>query len=259
MLATVNFDAESVDLQQVERENLYGRFLYGRYGMRAGLWRLLELLRERAVRATFFVPAADAEANRAQMAAIVRDGHEIAARGYAFEDHSSLGAAERETLERAHRTLTEVCGRAPAGWRAPRGLLSLDTLNHLGDLGYRYDSSFQDDDYPYVVRCPSARELVELPVCPMLDDSTLYSLHHTHERLLKTWKEEFAAMYEAGCLVTLTLHARGDIGSGRASRVAVVGEFLDHVARHPGVLFMTCGELADWWRQHHPEAEAAPA
>lgn len=258
VLVTVNFDAESVDLQHVEEENLCGRFLYGRYGMRAGLWRLLELFRQCGVKATFFVPAADAGRNPAQVEAIVRDGHEIGGRGYAFEDHSTLADKERETLERAHRELARIVGKAPRGWRAPRGLLSPATLAHLCALGYRYDSSFQDDDYPYVVRCTSGRELVEIPTFQALDDSTVYALHQTHERLLKTWKEEFAAMYEAGHLITLTLHARGDHGSSRASRVAVVREFLTHIAAFPGVFFTTCGELADWWQAQHPVSEAAP-
>jgi hypothetical protein len=58
--------------------------------------------------------------------------------------------------------------------------------------------------------------------------------------------------------MNLTLQARGDSGSGRARRVRVVDEFLTHVQRWPGVFFMTCAELAAWWKQHHPQAEAAP-
>ncbi|MGH8617314.1 MAG: polysaccharide deacetylase family protein [Burkholderiales bacterium] len=258
VLVTVNFDAESVDLRHVEPENLCGRFSYGRYGMRAGLARVLALLREQALAATFFVPALDAENNASQVEAILRDGHEVAARGYAYEDYSQLGAAEPETLTRAHAALTRIAGRPPRGWRAPGGLLSPGTLPHLGALGYRYDSSFQDDDYPYVMRCPAGQELVELPVFQALDDATLYGLHHTQARLLKTWTEEFDAMYAAGTLVTLTLHVRGDYGSGRASRVAAVREFLDHVRAKPGVFFMTCEAMADWWAAQHPHTEPAP-
>lgn len=252
---TVNFDAESVDLHEAGPASLYGRFSYGRYGMRAGVWRLLDVLRAQRVRATFFVPGLDAESHPEAIEAILRDGHEIGARGYAFEDHSKLGAQERTVLERAHNALTAITGTAPVGWRAPFGLLSRDTFAHLTDLGYRYDSSFQDDDYPYVVRCVSGRELVELPSFQCLDDSTLYNLRHSHIRVLKLWKEEFAAMYAAGHFINLTLHPRGDYGSGRAIRAQVVDEFLTYVARHPGVHFTTCGELAAWWKQAHPETE----
>lgn len=258
VLVTVNFDAESVDLHEVEREDLFGRFSYGRYGMRAGIWRLLDVLRGQDVRATFFVPALDAENNPRQVEAVLRDGHEIAARGYAFEDHSQLGDTERATLEHAHRALEKISGKAPRGWRAPHGLLSPATLSHLSELGYLYDSSFQDDDYPYVMQCASGKTIVELPTFQMLDDSTLYGSYHTNDRALKTWKEEFDALYETGALVNLTLHARGNHGSGRASRVAVADQFLTYMKQRSGVFFMTCAEMAVWWQQHHPQTEPAP-
>lgn len=259
MLVTINFDAESVDLLEVERENLCGRFSYGRYGMRAGVWRLLDLLRAHGLKATFFVPAFDAENNPRQIEAVLRGGHEIAARGYAFEDHSQLEGKERETLERAHRALQKLTGQAALGWRAPRGLLSPATLNHLTELGYLYDSSFQDDDYPYVMQCASGKTIVELPTTfQMLDDSTLYSAYQTHDRALKTWKEEFDALYDTGTLVNLTLHARGNHGSGRASRVAVADQFLTYMRQRAGVFFMTCAEMAAWWQKHHPQTEPAP-
>ena len=259
VLVTVNFDAESVDLHEVAREDLYGRFSYGRYGMRAGIWRLLDVLRTHNIKSTFFVPALDAEHNPEPLAAVLKAGHEVAARGYAFEDHSQLGQRERETLARAHETLTRLTGKAPVGWRAPQGLLSPSTLGYLCELGYLYDASFQDDDYPYVMRCESAGELVELPSFQMLDDSTLYAPRHSSERVLKTWKEDFDAMYEAGTLITLTLHARGEYGSGRAVRAAAVGEFLAYMRERSGVFFMTCAEMAAWWRAHHPETEPAPS
>lgn len=255
---TVNFDAESVDLHEVAKENLYGRFSYGRYGMRAGIWRLLAVLREHGIHATFFVPGLDAENNGRALEAVLAGGHEVAARGYAFEDHSKLGAQERETLEHAHEVLKKLTGRAPAGWRAPQGLLSPETLLYLTELGYAYDSSFQDDDLPYVMECRNGRRIVELPQFQFLDDSTLYASRHAHDRVLKTWREEFNAIYEQSLYVDLTLHARGDYGSGRASRARVVGEFLRAMQRSPGVSFMTCRELASWWSANHVEAEAAP-
>jgi hypothetical protein len=76
--------------------------------------------------------------------------------------------------------------------------------------------------------------------------------------VLKTWKEEFDALYREGALVNLTLHPRGDFGSGRAARAKVVDEFLAYVAARDGVWFATCAELAAWWKQAHPQTEAPP-
>ncbi len=256
---TVNFDAESFDLHETTPDNLYGKFSYGRYGMRAGIWRLLDLLRVQGVKATFFVPALDAENNRAAIETILKDGHEIAARGYAFEDHAKLGDKERETLQRAHEALKKVTGQAPLGWRAPFGALSAETLKLLAGMGYLYDSSFQDDDLPYVLDLKAGAPLVELPTSQALDDSSYYAPRHSHIRVLKTWKEEFDAIYGEGLYLNLVVHPRGDHGSGRAARARAVDDFITYVARHPGTEFFTCGELAQWWKQHHPQAELLPA
>ncbi len=259
VVVTVNFDGESVDLHETRKDSLYGRFSYGRYGMRGGVWRLLDVFREQGVKATFFVPAFDAENNPRPIEAILKDGHEIAARGYAFEDHGKLGPREGETLQKAHEALTKITGSAPAGWRAPFGMLSHDTLGHLAALGYLYDSSFQDDDFPYVVEVASGRQIVELPHYQSLDDSNYYNPRHSHIRALKTWKEEFDAIYAEGNFFNLTLHPRGDYGSGRAARAQAVGELLAYVKRHPGVHFATCREIAAWWKSAHPQSEPANA
>jgi len=255
---TVNLDAESVDLHEVEKENLFGRFSYGRYGMRAGVWRLLDVLDAQGLKATFFAPGLDAESHPSVIDAVLKGGHEVGARGYAYEDHSRLGDRQRGLLERAHVALTRIAGRAPVGWRAPGGLVAPDTLPLLTDLGYQYDSSFQDDDLPYVMKCPGGGEIVELPTFQMLDDSTLYAQRHGHDRVLKIWKEEFDAIYEAGLFVNLVLHARGDYGSGRASRARVVDEFLSYMKSRAGVMFLTGDGMARWWREHHPQSEPAP-
>ena len=259
MVVTVNLDAESYDLHETTPDNLYGKFSYGRYGMRAGVWRLLDVFRTEGIKATFFVPALDAENNREQIEAVLRDGHEIAARGYAFENHGKLGEREAETLAKAHETLTRIIGSAPVGWRAPFGELSPATLGHLLRLGYEYDSSFQDDDFPYVMQGDGGKTLVELPQLQFLDDATLYAPRHSHNRVLKTWKEEFDAMYREGTFVNLTVHPRGDHGSGRAIRARIVGEFIHYALGHPGVQLVTCREMARQWKAQHPATEPLPA
>jgi peptidoglycan/xylan/chitin deacetylase (PgdA/CDA1 family) len=260
VVVTVNFDAESVDLHETTPDNLYGKFSYGRYGMRAGIWRLLDVFGAHGLKTTFFIPGLDAENNPAAIERILKDGHEVAARGYAFEDHSKLGATEKETLQKAHDALKKATGKTPAGWRAPFGMLSPQTLNTLADMGYAWDSSFQDDDLPYVMKSPTGKQIVELPSFQYLDDSTLYLPRHSHIRVLKTWKEEFDAIYNEGLYVNLTLHPRGDWGSGRTVRAMVVDEFINYMAGFPGVQFQTCGELAGWWKKNHTETEpVAPA
>ena len=65
-------------------------------------------------------------------------------------------------------------------------------------------------------------------------------------------------MYREGALVNLTLHPRGDFGSGRAIRAKVVDEFLTYVRSQKGVYFATCSEMAAYWKRAHPQAEPLP-
>jgi hypothetical protein len=41
-------------------------------------------------------------------------------------------------------------------------------------------------------------------------------------------------------------------------RAAAAGEFLAYVQARSDVFFMTCAEMAAWWREQHPQTEAAP-
>jgi len=241
---SVNFDAEALDLTVTTEDRLYGRYTYGRYGVRAGLPRMLDLLAKHAIRATFFVCAADAQRHREPLRRIMSEGHEIAGRGMALEDLTSLGESEYQTLRVATEILTDICGTPPVGFRAPGNSLSVNTLSHLAELDYEYDSSFQDDDYPYVISVAGGRRLVEIPTSFALEDAAVYSARHTHARLIAIWEDEVAAMYDAGTLVPLTVHLRGDVGSTRAARIDALDALLARMTSRTNLTFMTGAELA---------------
>lgn len=245
VLVSIHFDAESFDLKSTTEDKLYGRFSYGRYGVRAGLPRLLALLERCGVRATFFVNGADAARHPEQIRGVRDAGHEIGARGWDMTPLSTLGDGEAGAIIRGRDMLAEVCGERPRGFRAPSGELGSRTLRLLAEAGFDYDSSFQDDDHPYLIAPAGGKPLVEIPTVWALDDSLALSARHTHARLMKIWREEFDALYRENCLVPLTIHLRGDIGLTRAARIAALGELLRYMASQPGVRFMTGAELAD--------------
>ncbi len=245
VFVSVNFDAEAFDLKSTTEDRLFGRFSYGRYGVRAGLPRLLAMLGRRGIAATVFVTASDANRHPDAIRAIRDAGHEIASRGADLAPLPSLGEREREALLQGRDALARITGKAPTGFRAAGGELGPDTLSLLAELGFAYDSSFQDDDHPYVFAPMPASRLVELPTVSALDDSLAFSARHTHARVMKIWREEFESLYRENCLVPLTLHLRGDIGSTRAARIAALEELLVEIAGRTGVRFMTGAELAE--------------
>lgn len=258
VFVSVNFDAEAHDLKSTTEDRLFGRFSYGRYGVRAGLPRLLGMLGRRGIAATTFVTASDALRHPDAIRALRDGGHEIASRGPDLAPVTDLGEGERDALLRARDALGKITGAAPKGFRAPGGELGPRTLPLLAELGFTYDSSFQDDDHPYLIAPTPSSRIAELPTVSALDDSLVFSARHTHARVIKIWREEFDALYKENCLVPFTLHLRGDVGSTRAARIAALEELLTDVGSRPGVRFMTGAELAHMTLASGIPAEADP-
>lgn len=241
---TVNFDAESVERQTMPGP-LWGRYAYGRYGAQVGIHRFLDLFERHGVRATIFIPGWDAERYPEVMERIARSGHEVAGHGYLHEDFSRLNADEQgSVLAKSEAAFERVFGRKPAGWRAPDGLMSADTRAILAARGYRYDSSYCDDDYPYVAT-EGGRPIAELPVFATASDRHYYGVRRFPTAVERAWHEEFSAVYAIGGLFNLTLHPRGDYGSGRSVRLRAVEALLQLVREHPRIWLATCADVAD--------------
>lgn len=258
VFVSVHFDAEAFDLRSTTEDRLFGRFSYGRYGVRAGLPRLLSLFSRRGIPATVFITASDAKRHPDAVRALRDGGHEIASRGPDLQPLPALGDRERDALRESRDILAAIAGEAPQGFRAPGGELSSRTLAVLAELGFAYDSSFQDDDFPYLFAPAAGATIAEIPTVHALDDSLPFSARHTHARVMKIWREEFDALYRENCLVPLTLHLRGDVGSTRAARIAALEDLLAYMAAQPGVRFMTGAQIAAHTRACGLVPEADP-
>ncbi len=243
---TVDFDGESVEHRDMALP-LWGRSSHGRYGAQVGASNLLALFARYGVRATFFIGAWDAERYPAAMAAIAAAGHEVAGYGYLHEDFSALTAEEQHaTLARSEAVFQSVFGRKPVGFRAPGRRMVTETRAILVARGYRYDSSYADDDRPYIVEHGDGHRLVELPVHEPWTDQPYYEKHRVPRVVSASFVDEFDATYGVGGLFTLALRPRGDYGSGRGARVRAIEPLLRALAEHPSTWVATCAEIAEW-------------
>ena len=107
--------------------------------------RLLELLDETGVRATFFTLGWIAARHPALVRAIAAAGHEIASHGF---DHRRVGALSRRSffadVQRSRLLLEDVAGVGVRGYRAPSfSLQPQDATAYelLSEAGYRYSAS----------------------------------------------------------------------------------------------------------------------
>ena len=114
--------------------------------LRRCLPRFRDLFARHGVQATFFVVARDLtedQAGRALLAALARDGHELANHSYSHPyDLVRLapGVIARE-IDHAHDDIAACAGAAPVGFRAPGYEVSAEVIDLLRARHYRYDSS----------------------------------------------------------------------------------------------------------------------
>ncbi|MDT8333192.1 polysaccharide deacetylase family protein [Roseomonas gilardii] len=231
LLLTVNVQGLGPERAELPGTPLFGRFAHGGYTGRVGLARLLDALGDLGVGATFFWPSTEAEAMPALLERCLAEGHEVAAHGHDFEDHMVLDPAREETLlGEAHAMLTRLCGAAPLGFRAPTGTLSANTLPILARLGYRYDSSFVDDDAPYSLADDGGDAMLELPWSEGLADATHFRRRLTQDRAEAILNEELDALLPVEGYACLTLHPRADLGLARAARLPILRRLIERAA-----------------------------
>jgi polysaccharide deacetylase family protein (PEP-CTERM system associated) len=140
--------------------------------------RLLDVLDEAEVRATFFVLGNVAEAYPGLVREVVRRGHEVGSHTHSHALISDLEpAAFRADVERSLAGLQDLTGQPVLGFRAPE--FSVGHLRHwcfeiLAELGFRYDSSVfplprvrygipEAPRHPFAIATPSG-EIQEYPL-----------------------------------------------------------------------------------------------
>jgi polysaccharide deacetylase family protein (PEP-CTERM system associated) len=141
--------------------------------------RLLRLLDERGIYATFFVLGWIAQHHSSLVRRIANAGHEIASHGFSHQLIYTQSPTEfRAETRHAKELLEDLTGAAVIGYRAASFSItrrSLWALDILLDLGFQYDSSIfpiYHDRYgipgaspePSRVSAPSGRTLVEFPM-----------------------------------------------------------------------------------------------
>ncbi|MGY3356099.1 hypothetical protein ACVWZK_002762 [Bradyrhizobium sp. GM0.4] len=138
---------------------------YGGYEARVGTPKLLELLEQLDLKATFFVTGWSVDAHPAMAEAILKAGHEI---GHQPDPGDPW---IEEELERGFEALKRRLGVRPTGYRAPYGEFTEELRVALVRHGIVYTSSFRDDVRPYRHRLADGKPgTIELPVTASYDD-----------------------------------------------------------------------------------------
>jgi peptidoglycan/xylan/chitin deacetylase (PgdA/CDA1 family) len=250
----LSFDVDNETVQGLRTGAVsIGPLSQGQYGARVALPRVLRLLEEEDVPATFFFPAWSLKLAPEQADLIQAPGtHEIAVHGWIHELNTALdGETEARLLRQATDAIEEITGVRPIGYRAPSWNHSPNTLRIIREMGFLYESSLMADDRPYeLVQDGGPTGLVELPVEWILDDAPLFNplgdRYMNPRDVLTVWIDEFDGAWEEGTMFLLTMHPHV---IGHRSRIVVLEELISYIKMKDGVWFGTHAGAARWVRE----------
>lgn len=247
----LSFDSDHETSALRDSETSPGRLAQGEFSSRVGVPRILDLLSEYRIPASFFIPAVASQLHPGETARYVECGHEVGVHGWIHERNTALTREEEFDLtRRCIDVLERDSGVRPVGIRTPSWDFSDHTLHVIRELGFIYDSSLMADDVPYEILADGKPTgIVEIPVEWIRDDAPYLAMNrysalrpYTPPRaVIEIWRDEFDAAHEAGGVFQLTCHPHI---IGHRSRMVILRQLIEHIAQHSDVWFATHRDIA---------------
>ena len=227
------------------------------YGARVGFWRLHRLLTAARVPVTVFGVTSAMARGPEQVRAMQDAGWEIASHGLRWIEYGDFTEAEeRAHMDEAIRLHREITGARPRGWYTGRA--SMNTVDlATEDGGFDWVSDSYADELPYWHRHAGRNQLV-IPYTLDANDARFIGAQgfSNGEDYFIYLRDVFDVLHADGAaghpkIMSLGLHCRL---AGKPGRMAGLQRFLAHAQSRGDVWFATRGEIATYWREHHPPA-----
>lgn len=224
------------------------------YGSRVGVWRIMDILDQYSIPATFFCCALALERNPLVGSEIVRRGHEVFGHGYRWEEYYKLDRdTERESINKAVESIKRITGERPLGWYT-RYSPSINTRELVVEEGgFLYDSNSYADDLPFYTQVNGTKWLV-VPYSLDVNDTKFWrggmvnpgDFYDTARNTLELLHSEGASNPK---MMSVGLHCRI---AGRPARAVALKKFLDYAQGLSGVWFARRIDIARWWLEKYP-------
>ena len=201
-----------------------------RYGIVRGAPRVMRLLEEHGITATFTGCALALERAPELAQEIVRQGHEVASHGYRWSHQFNMDEdAERSYIRQAADSIEKSTGTRPAGWLS-RYLTTGNTRRLLIEEGFSYHMDDLSDDAPFWDH-HEGKPIVVLPYQVDNNDMKLWTApSYTPDQWLKYAIDNFEWSLREGAhevnMMSIGLHLRV---IGRPGRIWALEKFLQHV------------------------------
>ena len=223
------------------------------YGVRVGIWRMIEALDKYGMRASVLLNADVCkhypqiiEAGRRRHWAWLAHGKNNST----FQSAMKLDA-ERAYLKEVVDTITAATGHPVRGWLGPALTETFETPRLLQELGLTYILDWCCDDQPFALNVPG---MLSVPYSIELNDISLcVGKSLSGPEFARMIKDGFDQIYndsaESGRVMALCLHP---FVSNQPHRQKYLEEALQYIAGHDGVWLTTSDEIAAHYASNRP-------
>lgn len=218
------------------------------YGIKAGAPRVIKLLEQYDIAASWTVAAMSLETHPELARAIVELGHEPVSHGYRWVHQFRMDEeAERAFIRKAVESITQTCGVRPYGWLS-RYLYTENTRRLLIEEGFAYHMDDFSGDVPFWDRdTVPGKPLAIVPYQVDSNDMKMWTDQaFGPEQWLAYAVRNFDQVLREGRegnpkMMSLGLHLRI---IGRPGRIWALEQFLAHVRQHDDVWIATRHQIA---------------
>jgi peptidoglycan/xylan/chitin deacetylase (PgdA/CDA1 family) len=219
------------------------------YGARSGVWRLLDVLDRRNVKATVITSGLVAELFPESVREVKAREHELATHGWDQSMHPPVFKTkeeEKNSIVKSITALEKAAGQRIVGYMSQGPRPTPNTLEICAEVGFVWTADYSDSDVPYLINV-DGRKIVSVGyVMPNFTDNDLVPLGL--DAGLRQLQQAFDASYEESqkhpmkfCYVC-HVHI-----SGRPGMSQLVDRFIEYTQRHDGVRFYPCIDIANFW------------
>jgi len=220
------------------------------YGMRVGIWRLLECIAQRGLRASAAINARVCMGPAEPVARAMLDA------GWDFMGHGYHQAAlhtvadQQENIRDSFNALSDYTGKPPKGWLGPGLHETLDTLDYLAEAGFKFVTDWPMDEQPVTMRTSSG-PMVAMPYSMELSDLPMMVVQQHQSRVwLERAIDQFDRLYDEGAdqprVMSMSVHP---YIMGVPHRIKYFEAAYDHMLQHDDVWFATAEEIYDWFTE----------
>lgn len=210
------------------------------YGNRVGVYRMLDAIKERNLKASAFINARVAQRYPILMKDILADGLDIVASGLDAGAIHHEGLTEEQEREMINEALG-IFGQfdvSPTTWHSPSWSQSSRTPSLLLDAGIKAMADWCNDEAPYTFQTPKG-SILSLPTSMELSDREMIGVRKQNiadakRSFIAAAKRTLKEANESGHGHLLTINVSPWL-MGQPYRAAAFEEILDEIFSMPGV------------------------